>query len=154
MPASVAAILAVAAWTDPSSVDPSTALVVGSARYEIVSGDRQSAPAGAELPAPLVVRVKGASGAPVPGQLVNRVITEGDGSVFGGRASTDDQGVAHEWWTLGATPGPNALEVRAVDIPHGHGVPTARHAAQRPQGVACALTAARRHGGAPPPTSV
>ncbi|HEX6070583.1 MAG TPA: Ig-like domain-containing protein [Longimicrobiaceae bacterium] len=111
----MAAILAVAACTDPSSVDPSTALVVGSARYEIVSGDQQSAPAGAELPAPLVVRVTNASGAAVPGQLVNWVITEGDGSVFAGRAITDEQGVAHEWWTLGATPGPNALEVRAVD---------------------------------------
>ena len=115
MAVSMAAILSVAACTDPSSVDLSTALVVGSARFEIVSGDQQSAPAGAELPAPLVVRVTSASGAPVAGQLVNWVITEGGGSVFAGRAITDEEGVAHEWWTLGGNPGPNGLEVRAVD---------------------------------------
>jgi hypothetical protein len=122
MAVSVAAILAVAACTDPSSVDLSTALVAGSARYEIVSGDQQSAPAGAELPAPLVVRVTDASGAAVPGQLVNWVVTEGDGAVFAGRSITDEEGIAQEWWTLGATPGTNALEVRAVDSGTGEAV--------------------------------
>jgi hypothetical protein len=119
MAAVIAATLVAAACTDPSSTDLSTALVVGSARYEMVSGDQQSAPAGAELPAPLVVRVTSASGAAVPGQLVNWVITEGNGSVFAGRAITDANGIAQEWWTLGATPGANALEVRAVDSSTG-----------------------------------
>jgi hypothetical protein len=88
-------------------------------QFAIVSGNDQQAPAGSELPAPIVVKVTNTSGTAVAGQLVNFVVTQGGGSVFAGRAITNSSGIAQEWWTLGATPGANTLEVRAVDSSTG-----------------------------------
>jgi hypothetical protein len=113
------ATLYAASCAESSPVEPTAELTTGAVRYELVAGDQQSAPAGSELPSPLVVRVTDAAGAAVAGQIVNWVITEGSGSVFAGTAVTDDQGMAREWWTLGTAAGENALEVRAVDSATG-----------------------------------
>src|SRR5688572_20506095 len=76
------------------------------ARLDVVSGDLQpQATAGAELPAPLVVRVVDDRGRPVSDQLVNFVVTAGGGTVFAGSALTDRDGVASERWTLGTVAG-------------------------------------------------
>ena len=88
-------------------------------RFAIVSGNDQQAPAGTELPAAIVVKVTDPNGTAVAGQMVNFVVTQGGGSVFAGRAVTNSSGIAQEWWTLGDTPGPNTLEVRAVDSSTG-----------------------------------
>lgn len=88
------------------------------AQMDVVSGNGQSAAAGTELPAPVVVRVLDGSGRPVANQIVNFKVTQGGGSVFGGAAVTNAQGVAQERWTLGAV-GPQALEARAVDSSTG-----------------------------------
>ncbi len=53
------------------------------------------------------------SGAGLPNQVVNFRVVEGGGSVFAGVATTDPQGIAKEYWTLGE-PGPQRLEARAV----------------------------------------
>jgi uncharacterized protein YjdB len=82
----------------------------------VVSGDAQRGFAGAELPDPLVVQVTDGRGRGVRDQLVNFVVTGGNGTVFAGSAITDRDGVAQEYWTLGTLAGAvNRVEVRAVD---------------------------------------
>src|SRR5690349_7706128 len=66
-----------------------------------VSGMDQSALVGQALPNPVVVRVVDASAHPVPGQIVNFVVTSGGGHVFAGAAITNASGLAQEIWTLG-----------------------------------------------------
>jgi alpha-tubulin suppressor-like RCC1 family protein len=83
---------------------------------QIVSGDLQSAPAGAELLNPLVVKVVDAAGRAVGGQLVNFRVTSGSGSVFAGSSLTDIAGIAQERWRLGTNPADSQrVEARAVD---------------------------------------
>jgi hypothetical protein len=113
----VALPMAAVACTDADPLEPGP-LPVG-AHYEIAGGDEQTATPGAELPEPVVVRVLSADGAPVAGQIINFVVTEGGGSVFAGRAITDAAGMARERWTLGDAPGANRLEARAVDSTNG-----------------------------------
>jgi hypothetical protein len=80
----------------------------------VVSGDGQEARPFEELPEPLVVKVVNATGkAGVPNQIVNFKVVEGGGSVYAGVASTDQFGIATEYWTLGDL-GPQQLEARAV----------------------------------------
>jgi hypothetical protein len=94
----------------------------GPVRLLIVSGDVQTAPPGAELPQPIVVKVVDGNGDPVPNQIVNFRVVQGGGSVFAGAALTNAQGLAQEHWTLGSSPsvppgsaGAQRIEVRAVD---------------------------------------
>src|SRR5690606_13221328 len=53
-------------------------------QLDIVSGNNQTAPAGSELPKPLVVMVRGPGGQPLANQVVNFRVVTGGGSVFGG----------------------------------------------------------------------
>lgn len=80
----------------------------------MISGDGQEGPAFEELPTPVVVRVLNErNGQGIRNQTVNFRVVEGGGSVFAGVAQTDNDGIAQEFWTLGA-PGPQRLEARAV----------------------------------------
>jgi hypothetical protein len=82
----------------------------------LVSGGGQTAVVGHELTDPLVVEVTDASGNPVGGQLVNFVVTSGEGHMFAGAAETDAAGHARDFFTLGiSTADPHRVEVRAVD---------------------------------------
>jgi hypothetical protein len=105
-----------AACDSPSSSAPGAP-----ARMDVVSGDLQAdGVAGQELPSPLVVKVLDDDGAPVPGQVVNFVVTAGEGTVFAGAAQTNAQGEARERWTLGpAARDTQRVEVRAVDAATG-----------------------------------
>jgi hypothetical protein len=89
------------------------------ALYQIFAGDGQTAPPGTELPSPVVVRVLDANGTPVPGQIINFVVTAGGGEVFAGKSITDSRGLAQERWVLGSVAGSNVLEARAVDSTTG-----------------------------------
>ncbi len=102
-------LVAVAACQDvPTTIDPADLQLL------VVSGDAQEGLPFTELPEPLVVKVVNPrSGAGQPNQVVNFRVIEGGGSVFAGVATTDPQGIAKEYWTLGA-PGPQQLEARAV----------------------------------------
>ena len=92
-----------------------TAATTGDLALLIVSGDGQSATVGTELPQPVVVKVVTSRGFPVPGKLLNFRVIEGGGSVFAGSGITNFEGIAQDYWTLGARPGLNVLEVRAID---------------------------------------
>jgi uncharacterized protein YjdB len=95
--------------------DQNTAPDIGLS-LRVVSGDGQRGPAGQELPDPLVVQVTDGRGRGVRDQLVNFVVTAGNGAVFAGSAITDRDGFAQEYWTLGTLAGTaNRVEVRAVD---------------------------------------
>lgn len=89
----------------------------------VVSGDHQIDTVGHQLDEPLVVRVVDVGGDPVPGQIVNFVVTEGGGSVFAGTAETDSLGEARELWTLGTVAGDTQeVRIRAVDTGTGEGI--------------------------------
>jgi hypothetical protein len=105
------ALVCFAACTD-SLVD--TGPVVGPLSLNVVSGDGQSALANTELPDPLVVQVVDDKGKRVRDQVVNFRVVSGGGSVFAGTSLTNADGIAQEWWTLGAS-GTQRVEVRAVD---------------------------------------
>jgi hypothetical protein len=96
---------------------------------DVVSGDHQSAPPGTELPNALVVRVTDANGQPVRGQIVNFRVTSGGGSMFAGAGSTNNEGVVRDRWTLGAIPGEQTAEARAVDNETGAAIVFATFAA-------------------------
>ena len=81
----------------------------------VVSGRRQQAPAGQELPQPLVVQVLDSKLRPVKGQLVSFRVLSGGGSVYAGSSLTNADGIAQDYWTMGPQPGPARLLVRAVD---------------------------------------
>lgn len=96
---------------------------------EVIGGNDQTGPVGQQLPTPIRIQVldtieaggSAAAGAPpsepvpIPGQLVNFVITSGGGSVFVGSVQTDSLGQAQNLWTLGPTSGTQCLEARAME---------------------------------------
>jgi hypothetical protein len=91
-----------------------------SVSLDVVSGGGQSAQAGKQLANPIVVKVVDASlGFPVPGYLVNWVITSGGGTTFVGASETNWQGIAQNYWTLGSAVGTQTLEVRAISSVNG-----------------------------------
>jgi len=85
----------------------------------VLIGGGQQAPAGSELPDPVVVQVLDGLGRPVANQIVNFVVVAGGGSVYAGAGVTNEEGFARDWWTLGEEPGVNRLEARAVDSTTG-----------------------------------
>jgi len=113
-----AGMLTLASCGDGSITD-GVGLEPAPAKLDIVSGQQQSAPANAELPEPLVIRVTDAKGNPLGGQIVNFRVTSGGGSVFGGASLTNSSGIAQERWTLGSALGAQSLEARAVDATTG-----------------------------------
>lgn len=92
-----------------------TALPVPSALV-MADGDAQVAPAGTAVPVAPAVRVQEEGGAPVAGLTVRFTVAGGGGSVTGGTAVTDEEGLARpESWTLGPVAGTNRLRA-AVDF--------------------------------------
>ncbi len=86
------------------------------ARMVIVSGDNQVAAPGAALPIPPAVLVTRADGSPWAGVVVTFMVTGGGGTVTGATPTTGMDGIATVGsWTLGATPGSNALTATAAD---------------------------------------
>jgi len=79
---------------------------------EIVSGTPQQATVDATLPNPLVVRVTDDDGDPVPGAVVNFMVTAGGGTLDGATATTGSDGLAANRWTLGPTSGVQRVEAR------------------------------------------
>lgn len=87
------------------------------ATLQKVSGDLQSAGAGAPLPAQIQVRVVDRLGAPVPGQAVTFTITQGAGTLSSATVTTGADGVAATSWTLGGnTAVPQTVSVSVAGI--------------------------------------
>lgn len=124
----VLGLLLAAGCGSSDSGGPSGPKLTASA-VEVIQGDGQVDTVGQQLPLAIRVQVVDTNGAhpaagpesadgaptPVPGQLVNFVVTSGDGHVFAGAALTDSLGRAQELWTLGPPAGTQCMEARAVD---------------------------------------
>jgi hypothetical protein len=86
------------------------------ADLRLVSGDDQSAAAGAELPDPLRVRLVDEQGVGVSG-TVSWVVGMGGGSVTPGSVETGADGLAEARWTLGPSPGANTVSAVVSGLP-------------------------------------
>jgi hypothetical protein len=78
-------------------------------RLVLISGSNQSAPPGAELPEPVVVRLVDEHGNGMPGQAVSWVIGAGGGDVTPDEGQTNGEGLASARWSLGSAPGNHTL---------------------------------------------
>jgi hypothetical protein len=103
-PGSLLAVLACGGGdlTLPGQVGPPSDLLQ-------VSGNSQSAQAGNEVPAPLVVRLVDEQGNAVRGSAVSWVVGDGGGTVSPVTVPTDTAGLASTRLTLGPSPGTNTV---------------------------------------------
>jgi adhesin/invasin len=86
------------------------------ASIELVAGDDQEAAVGEAVPIPPSVRVRDASGTPLPGIPVAFTVTKGGGTVVG-EPVTDANGVATvSAWRLGPTVGENQLSAEVSGL--------------------------------------
>jgi adhesin/invasin len=91
-----------------------TALAPVPAKILRVSADPQSATIGKPVGDPPAVRILDPANIPVPGQTVAFDVTSGGGTVTGGVAVTDANGLAAAGsWFLGPAPGPNSVTATA-----------------------------------------
>jgi hypothetical protein len=86
-----------------------TATAGNASTVTIISGNNQEAPAGSQLPQPLVVRVLDEQGNPIVGRPVSWVVGDGGGTPNPPTSNTNGEGLASTSWTLGSTPGDNTL---------------------------------------------
>jgi hypothetical protein len=87
--ASIALTLLLAACGGSATTTTDTGTATRAAAIQIISGNVQAGVVGAELSAPLVVRVVDAGGSPISGQVVNFRVVEGGGTTFAGTAITN-----------------------------------------------------------------
>jgi Bacterial Ig-like domain (group 1) len=74
-------------------------------RIVIVSGDSQSVDVGGQASSPLVVRLEGPNGLPLPNSRVSWAVGSGGGSLDSLMSTTDASGEAHTTYISGATAG-------------------------------------------------
>ena len=75
-----------------------------------VCGDDQEGTAGALLAEPFVVSVVDEDGAAMAGVVVSFAVTAGEGTLLSATATTNANGRAMTWLTLGSEPGTNTVE--------------------------------------------
>jgi hypothetical protein len=80
------------------------------ARLVEVSGNDQTAAAGATLAEPVRVRVVDLQGLPAPRMWVEWSVLEGGGEVSPRNGFSDESGISETTWTLGPAPGPQAIQ--------------------------------------------
>lgn len=86
------------------------------AKFQLVSGDGQIAPAGTALSSSLIVKASDAQGNAVPGIVVSWSVT-GGGSVTPGTSTTGTDGTASTQRTLGPVAGQQGTIANAGDFP-------------------------------------
>jgi hypothetical protein len=108
----------------PTGIRDSTLITVAAQQAGVpanivkVAGDGQTALAGAAVAVAPAVQVTDGFGAAVSGATVTFAVASGGGSVTGGTTRTNASGVATVGsWTLGATPGLNALTATVAGLP-------------------------------------
>ena len=79
------------------------------ASFEIVSGDGQTGEVGTILPESLRVKLSDSNGNPIEGIAVTWTVSSGGGTLSAAEVDTDEEGIAEVQWTLGTTPGENAV---------------------------------------------
>jgi serine/threonine protein kinase len=89
------------------------AVAPASSRLVVVEGDGQEGWSAAPLERPVVVRVEGEDGSPVPDAPVTFAVASGGGAVAPTTARTDARGLARARWTLGPGTGSQSLSVQA-----------------------------------------
>ncbi len=96
-------------------VDQITVSAIGIPPSDLVvaQGNNQSAKINTALPVPIVVRVTGGSGVPIPFATISMAITGGGGSVSPQSAVTNALGEVSVRWTLGPTAGLQTATVAA-----------------------------------------
>jgi hypothetical protein len=104
-------LLSLAAVSACSSRDSTAPKSPPTISMEIVAGDSVTSEVGTKVP--LTVRVTDVHGSAVPNQLVNWVVTGGEGTVFVGATISDNSGIAKNQLTLAY--GDNVVELRAID---------------------------------------
>ncbi len=93
---------------------PATPTVGPPAAIVAVSGDGQTAGAGAQVASPIVVKITDSKGLAVNGATVTFTITSGAGSVSNAATTTDANGLAQTTWTLGTTAGSATVDARVT----------------------------------------
>lgn len=131
----------VTAGANATPLSASAVAVAVPAALVPVAGNDQTAAAGTPVPILPRVRVEDDDGAPVAGLTVVFTAAEGDGSVGGADAITDESGVATVGsWRLGNLAGGNRLRVEVDELPPveftATGVPGAPAALERIAGSA------------------
>ena len=82
------------------------------------AGNNQSVAAGAAVPVLPAVLITDAGDNPIAGVAVTFAITSGGGTITGGSATTNAQGIAAVGsWTLGTAAGPNSLTATSAAVP-------------------------------------
>jgi alpha-tubulin suppressor-like RCC1 family protein len=106
--------LAAAAAVALAACDPGTGPSPAAASVQVVAGNEQTATVGTALPLPVVVQVMDEDGGGIEGSTVVFRVISGGGTVAGGTARTDAEGLATEQWTLGTAAGEQRLEARVL----------------------------------------
>ena len=91
--------------------DPLSTGTIPPHALEIISGDNQEGPSGATLAEPFVVEVQEATNRGLEGVDVTFAIITGGGILSETTVTTDADGQAESWLTLGSQPGTNTVEV-------------------------------------------
>ncbi len=104
------ALLLAGCGRNPSRPEP-----VWPSRLEVLSGDNQTAAAGAGLAA-LEVRVTDTRSRPLAGITVRWTVTAGGGTVEPGESETDTNGAARTRWTLGSSVGEHLLQAAVTGL--------------------------------------
>ena len=81
-----------------------------------VCGDDQEGTAGALLAEPLVVSVVDEDGAAMAGVVVSFAVTAGGGTLSSATATTNANGRARTWLTLGSEPGTNTVSATVAGL--------------------------------------
>ncbi len=102
----------VTATAGSASATAQVAVVQTPTQLQKISGDGQTALAGSQLTAPLVVQVNDAGGSPIPGRTVTFAVSQGGGSTGATSVATGADGRAATSFTTGTVSGsPQAVSV-------------------------------------------
>lgn len=110
---SVGSYSATASHEGVESATFSAGTSLGGVTLAKTGGDGQAAPAGATLPAELVVTLRGPSGQPIEGAPITWTPAAGSGTVSPGSSTTNGAGEARARWTMPATIGAVTLTANA-----------------------------------------
>jgi hypothetical protein len=95
----------VTATSGSASATAQVAVVQTPTQLQKISGDGQSALAGSQVTAPLVVQVNDAGGSPIPGRTATFTVTQGGGSTGAATVATGADGRASTGFTTGTVSG-------------------------------------------------